>query len=65
MGDNLLRIHPRLSFPVGEVFVVTDQYNGHQRGVHYYRSIFSGELKGPFKTPDEAAFHLCRDDDGA
>lgn len=65
VGDNLLHIEPELEFPIGQVFEVPDQYNGHQRGTFYFRSLFSHCLRGPFKTQDEAAFHLCRDDDGA
>lgn len=65
MTSEVHRMSPVLHFPVGSVFTVPDEYNGHQRGTHYYRSIFTGSMRGPFKTPDEAAFHLCRDDDRA
>lgn len=59
------RIDPTLHFPIGKVFEVPDQYNGHQRGTFYFRSLFSHALRGPFKTAEEASFYLCRDDDGA
>lgn len=65
MTDNVRRIEPELHFPIGQVFEVPDQFNGHQRGTYYFRSIFNHQLRGPFKTPDEAAFYLLRDDDGA
>ncbi len=60
------RIRPKLHFPIGVVFEIPDQYNGHQRGTFYYRSRFTEALRGPFKTIDQAEFHLNRvDDDGA
>lgn len=61
----LLQINPGLHFPIGQVFEVPDQYNGHTRGTWYFRSHFSGTLNGPFMNKDAAQFHLNRDDDCA
>ena len=66
MTDNVGRIEPELQFPIGQVFQVPDHYNGHQRGTYYFRSIFPPHnIRGPFHTPDQASFHLLRDDDGS
>jgi len=62
---SVLRIEPELHFPIGQVFEVPDQFNGHQRGTFYFRSLFTHALRGPFKTQDHASFCLIRDDDGA
>jgi hypothetical protein len=63
---NLYRIDPQLHFPVGEVFRVPDEFNGKQRGTYYFRSIFSGRLRGPFISDTTAKLALHHDqDDGA
>ena len=62
---NLFQIFPDLSFPIGQVFEVPDQYNGNMRGTWYFRSHFSGTLHGPFMNRDAAQFHLNRDHDCA
>lgn len=66
MGD-LLHIKPRESrFPIGVPFQVPDQYNGHQRGTWYFRSVFgSNEVRGPFGTYDAASYFLSKESDGA
>jgi len=65
VSNNLSRIDPELHFPIGQVFEVPDQYNGHQRGTFYFRSLFTHALRGTFKTQEQASFHLIRDDDGS
>ena len=60
--SNVLRIEPELCFPIGTVFEIPDQFNGHQRGTFYFRSIYNWKLRGPFMTAEQASYHLIRDD---
>lgn len=66
MTDNILTIRPALKWKRLRVFEVEDQFNGHQRGTHWYITE-TGTLRGPFHSDIEATFHLIRDtaDDGA
>lgn len=64
MGE-LLAIDPDLHFPVGEVFQVSDTFNGKRRGTYYFRSPFSGRLRGPFISDLTAKLALHHDQDGA
>ena len=58
---NVLQIRPSLNFPIGRVFEVTDEFNGHQRGTFYFRSLFTHQINGPYKTQEEAAYFLLHD----
>jgi hypothetical protein len=63
---SFFRSSPSLHFPIGRVFEVEDQFNGPQRGTHWYRNEI-GLLRGPFSDPAHARFYLEREsaDDGA
>ena len=60
MNDNILTIHPALKFKRLRVFEVEDQFNGYQRGTHWYITE-QGTLRGPFKSDIEATFHLIKE----
>lgn len=57
---NILHIYPELHFPLEQVFEVPDEFNGSQRGTHYYRTA-RGTLRGPFANEAEAGFYLERE----
>lgn len=61
----LLRINPELHFPWGTAFQVHDEFNGPRRGTWYYRSPFSGQLRGPYENRDAAEFYMEKEEDGA
>lgn len=61
----LFEFRPKLHFPVGTPFEVTDEFNGHQRGTWYYRSPFNGQLRGPFHHFEQASLYLSREENGA
>ncbi len=64
MSDGvMLRIKPKLHFPLGIPFEVPDQYNGHRRGSWYFRNPHSGGLRGPFGTYDAASYFLSKESD--
>lgn len=60
----LLAIDPDIHFPVGEVFRVPDEFNGKRRGTYYFRSLYSGRLRGPFISDTSAKLALFHDQDG-
>lgn len=53
----LLTIKTNMQWPLGQVFEIPDQYNGHQRGTFYYRNAH-GECCGPFHNYDAAQWDL-------
>jgi hypothetical protein len=44
----LLHIKPKMQWPLGQVFQVKDEFNGHQRGTYYFRNV-NGDCVGPFQ----------------
>lgn len=60
MNDNILTIRPTLHFKRLRVFETEDQFNGHQRGTHWYLTE-RGTLRGPFHSDVEATFHLIKE----
>lgn len=63
--ENVHWISPELSFPIGVVFQVPDEFNGKNRGTYYFRSPHNHALRGPFISPLSAKLALHHDDDGA
>lgn len=55
--SNILHIKTNMQWPLGQVFEVPDQFNGHQRGTFYFRDAY-GDCQGPFKYFVEAQHHL-------
>lgn len=59
--DNIVAMQPKsLHFPIGKVFHVNDQFNGHQRGTYWYRTE-QGSLRGPFHDEAAANFYMNRE----
>lgn len=60
MADSL-RIDPPLHFGFDRPFSVSDHYNRH-RGVWFYRSKWTGEVYGPFKSEQITIFEMSKED---
>lgn len=53
----LLKIKTDMQWPLGQVFEIPDQFNGHQRGTFYFRDSY-GDCQGPFHHFAEAQHNL-------
>lgn len=51
-------INPILHHPWGVVFHQPDEFNGHQRGEHWFRHPHTGVLRGPFHGQEDAEHTL-------